>query len=222
MNRYNFAVIFDMDGVLIDSNPYHKIALQQFCTKYGFNLNDEELKNRIYGRTNKEWIRNLFGHDITEEELRKYALEKEELYRKLYAKDISPVKGLLIFLTSLRSKGIKRAIGTSAPRGNVDFTLKSIDASHFFDIILDESDVEKGKPDPEIYIKCARAVGYAPANCIVIEDSISGLSAAKASGAKVIGISTTHSKEEMTDADLVITDFDEITPESLQKLFFNE
>jgi beta-phosphoglucomutase len=221
MNRYNFAVIFDMDGVLIDSNPYHKVALQQFCTSYGFELNEEELKSRIYGRTNKEWIRNLFGEDLSDEKLKQYAFEKEEIYRKLYAADICPVKGLHIFLTSLRSKGIKRAIGTSAPRGNVDFTLSGIDAAHYFDIILDESHVERGKPDPEIYVKCAKAVGYAPANCVVIEDSLSGLAAAKASGAKVVGISTTHSKEEMLDADLVIADFDEISPEGLQKLFFN-
>ena len=220
MKIYNFAVIFDMDGVLIDSNPYHKIALQQFCAKYGFNLSEEELRNRIYGRTNKEWISNLFGEKLRAEDLLAYAFEKEELYRQLYKDAIKPVKGLIPFLQELKTAGIKMAIGTSAPRGNVDFTLNAIGGESFFDSILDESHVEKGKPNPEIYLKCAKALDYPPEQCIVFEDSISGLAAARSSGAKVVGISTTHSANEMKDADLIIDDFSEISTESLQKAFF--
>src|SRR3954463_2469677 len=116
-----FAFIFDMDGVLIDSNPAHKIALQQFCKKYGHDLTEQELREKIYGRTNKDWIPNLFG-DISPELLHKYADEKEALFREIYAKDIVPVDGLIQFLDKLDKFKIARAIGTSAPRANVDFT----------------------------------------------------------------------------------------------------
>lgn len=209
-----------MDGVLIDSNPYHKIALQNFCSKYGFHLTEEELKQRIFGRTNKEWISNLFGGNLEAEKLRDYAIEKELLYQELYKNDIIPVQGLHGFLEKLAKAGIKVAIGTSAPRINVDFTLKAIKAESFFNIILDESHVNKGKPDPEIYIRCCEALGMPPAQCIVFEDSLSGLKAARAAGTKVVGISTTHTADEMPNADLVIADFDEISPEAIQKAFF--
>ena len=91
------AFIFDMDGVIVDSNPYHKIALKQFCEKHGRPLTEEQLINKIYGRTNKEWIANLFGN-LSPEKLTEYAAEKEALYRNLFEKDIRPVKGLVRFL----------------------------------------------------------------------------------------------------------------------------
>ena len=81
----NKAFIFDMDGVIVDSNPYHKIALQQFCKKLGYDLSEEQLREKIYGRTNKDWITNLFG-DIGEAQIQRYAEEKEALYRQLYDK----------------------------------------------------------------------------------------------------------------------------------------
>ena len=87
------AFIFDMDGVIIDSNPFHKIALKQFCRKYGHDLTEEQLKEKIYGRTNKDWLANVFG-SLTKEQIRKYADEKEALFRELYDKDIKAVDGL--------------------------------------------------------------------------------------------------------------------------------
>ena len=83
----SYAVIFDMDGVIIDSNPYHKISLRQFCEKYGFHLSDEELIKKVYGRTNKEWIANLFGN-LSKEELSHYGEEKETLFREVFKNDI--------------------------------------------------------------------------------------------------------------------------------------
>src|SRR5882672_264696 len=99
------AFIFDMDGVIVDSNPYHKIALKQFCEKHGFHLTDDQLINKIYGRTNKEWIPNLFG-ELPPDRLAEYAFEKETLFRQLYEKEIRPVKGLISFLEALVTQGI--------------------------------------------------------------------------------------------------------------------
>ena len=206
-----------MDGVLIDSNPFHKIALQQFCLKHGHHLSEEELRKRIYGRTNRDWITNLFG-TISEQLLRQYADEKEALFRELYKSDVKPLKGLTAFLDTLVQNNIPRAIATSAPRANVDFTLHHTGLGKYFDVILDESFVSKGKPDPEIYLRTAAAVGFAPHQCFVMEDSLSGIASGLGAGAKVIALATTHEKHELNHANLVIGDFSELRLEDLNKL----
>lgn len=213
------AFIFDMDGVIIDSNPFHKVALKQFCQKYGKDLSEEQLKEKIYGRTNKDWITNVFGK-LDDKQLKAYAEEKEALFRKLYEQDIHAVNGLISFLEAMDRLGIPRAIATSAPRLNVDFTLSHTGIEKYFQVILDDSFISNGKPDPEIYLKTAQALGLAPENCIVFEDSLSGVQAGKRAGCKVVGITTTHSPEELSETDFVIHDFNEIDPKTLiSKLF---
>ena len=210
----DFAVIFDMDGVMVDSNPHHKIALEKFCRQHGHELNEQQLLEKIYGRTNKDWLTNLFGK-LEEKQLRAYAEEKEAIFRALYEDDIVPLKGLRSFLDLLDHHQIPRAIATSAPRANVDFTLSKTGLGRYFPIILDDSFVSRGKPDPEIYIKAAAALGLPNQNCIVLEDSLSGVLAGKRAGSKVVGVSTTHTAEEQSDTDLVIDDFEGLDPLSL-------
>ena len=215
----NIAFLFDMDGVIVDSNPFHKVALRQFCKKYGHDLSEEQLREKIYGRTNKDWIPNIFGK-LEPGQLKKYADEKEGLFRKLYENDIKPVEGLISFLEKMEQQNIARAIATSAPRANVDFTLEKTGIGRFFDTILDEAFVTRGKPDPEIYLKTAAALGFKPENCIVLEDSLSGVESARSAGCKVIGITTTHSKEELQNTDLAIDNFNGADPKTLiSKLF---
>ncbi|HYG17658.1 MAG TPA: HAD family phosphatase [Ohtaekwangia sp.] len=213
-----FAFLFDMDGVIVDSNPYHKIALKQFCQEHGHALTEDELRDKIYGRTNKDWIPALFGA-VEPEQVRLYADQKEALFRDLYKKDVKPLKGLINFLDQAVKLNVPRAIATSAPRANVDFTLAGTGISKYFETILDDSFVTKGKPDPEIYLKTAAALNFDPGHCIVFEDSLSGVQAGKRAGCKVVGLSTTHTAEELGDTDLVIGDFDEITVSALLKRF---
>jgi beta-phosphoglucomutase len=208
------AFIFDMDGVIIDSNPFHKISLKQFCKKYGHDLTEEQLRERIYGRTNKDWLTNVFGN-LDPEQLKKYADEKEALFRELYQNDIKPVDGLIAFLEKMDEQKVPRAIATSAPRANVDFTLAKTNTGKYFSTILDESFVQRGKPDPEIYIKTAAALKFNPGQCIVFEDSLSGVKSAKAAGCKVVGITTTHTREELHETDLVIDNFSGLDPKVL-------
>lgn len=212
-----YAFIFDMDGVLIDSNPTHKVALQQFCREHGFELTEQQLREKIYGRTNRDWLLNLFGH-LPEETIKKYAWEKEALFRELYT-DIAPLNGLLNFIKKMDLAAIPRAIATSAPRENVDFTLKHTGIGPYFQTILDDSFVTKGKPDPEIYLKSSAALGLKPENCVVFEDSLSGIKAGKAAGCKVVGLTTTHTADELSETDFSIADFN-IEPKSiLERLF---
>ncbi len=142
-----FGVIFDMDGVIVDSNPYHKIALKDFCSSHGYELSDEQLLKRIYGRTNREWLTELFGK-LPEDQLAEYAEEKESLYRELFNDDIKPVKGLIKFLDLLDAHKILRAIGTSAPRTNVDFTLTKTNTVKYFPTILNDAFVTLQQTEP--------------------------------------------------------------------------
>jgi HAD superfamily hydrolase (TIGR01509 family) len=213
------AFIFDMDGVLIDSNPFHKISLKQFCAKYGHDLTEDQLREKIYGRTNKDWIPNVFG-PLPFDQIMAYQDEKEALFRDIYKNDIHEVAGLTLFLKKLDAYNIPRAIATSAPRANVDFTLEKTGTASFFPVILDESFVTRGKPDPEIYTKTVNALGMTPGNCVVFEDSLSGVAAGKAAGCKVVGITTTHTREELADTDLVIDDFRDLDPKSLISQLF--
>lgn len=215
-----YAFIFDMDGVIVDSNPVHKIALQQFCEKYGYKLSEKDLREKIYGRTNRDWLLNLFS-DLDEPTIRMYADEKEALFRSLY-NEIKPLNGLISFLGQLDKLNISRAIATSAPRANVDFTLDNTDTRRYFQTILDDSFVTEGKPNPQIYLKSAQALGFDPANCIVLEDSLSGVTAGKRAGCKVVGITTTHTQTELGEADWVIPDFEGISPESLVSRLYGQ
>ena len=214
----SFAFVFDMDGVIVDTNPVHKIALKQFAEKYGYHLDEGGLVKKIYGRTNKEWIPNLFGRVLSADELSQYGEEKEQLFRDLYEKDIKEVKGLTDFLKKAEALEVKMAIGTSAPRSNVDFVLKHTGIEKFFSVMLDESHVTHGKPNPEIYINCAKALGYPTSQCIVFEDSLSGVASAVAAGCPVVGVTTTHTADELKTK-VTINDFTEMTPSQIIEEF---
>lgn len=209
-----------MDGVIVDSNPFHKIALKQFCSKYGRHLTEDELREKIYGRRNQDWLTNVFGA-LEPDKLKAYAREKEALFREVYAQEIKPLDGLPAFLESLDERGIPRAIATSAPRANVDFTLSKTGISSYFNTILDDSFVKNGKPHPEVYLKAAEALDFEPERCVVFEDSLAGVEAARKAGCKVVGITTTHAAEELKDTDLIIEDFSGWNPQAMIAKLFN-
>ena len=152
--------------------------------------------------------------------MKAYADEKEALFRKIYDQDIKPLDGLADFLEKLDGEKLPRAIATSAPRSNVDFTLSKTGLGRFFGTILDDTFVEQGKPHPDIYLKTAKALNFEPGRCVVFEDSLAGVDSARNAGCKVVGITTTHTREELKDTDLVIDNFVGLDPKELvSKLF---
>ncbi len=209
-----------MDGVIVDSNPAHKISLQQFCEKYGKKLTEDDLREKIYGRRNQEWLVAVFG-PLSPDQLKAYSEEKEAMFRELYNATIEPLKGLTGFLQEVRRAGVPRAIGTSAPLSNVDFVLDKTGLAPFFDTILHDSFVSKGKPDPEIYLKVAAALNFAPEKCIVFEDSLAGVESAQNAGCKVVGVTTTHTREELAHTDYIIDDFVGLDPNDLISSIFS-
>jgi len=207
-----------MDGVIVDSNPYHRIALRQFCEKHGYHLSDEYLKTKIFGRTNADWLRELFQDKIDENQLLEFEEEKESLFREIFDPHIKPVSGLIDFLQLLQDNHIPRAIATSAPRSNVEFVLNKTGVRKFFQIIINGNMIENSKPHPEIYLKTTHAIDCPPAQCLVIEDSLSGMESALKAGCKVIGLTTTHARAELQRAHFVIDDFEHLTLADLENL----
>jgi len=207
-----------MDGVIVDSNPTHKKAIHLFCRDHHLDLSSEFLENNLYGRTNREWIPEVLGQ-MEDEKLERLADEKESLFRDMFTPEDHIVAGLIPFLELLKKNKVKTAVATSAPGANADYILNRLSISHYFDAVLDSSHVTKGKPDPEPYLNAAKQIGLNPTQCIVMEDSLSGVQSGLNAGAKVIGLTTTHTPDELKECHLIIDHFEELTLTDLGRLF---
>jgi beta-phosphoglucomutase len=198
------AVIFDLDGTMLDNNPYHLKAFKKYLQKNNREMSDEEYNRSINGRTNKDVMEYIYQKKLSEEELLPFVQEKESLYRELYKDDIAPVKGLMELLR------LPMGIATSGIQVNIDFMFDNVPVKKYFKAVVNSSHIKKGKPDPEIFLKTAGALHVVAAECLVFEDSIVGITAAKAAGMKVIAIATTHKKEELAIADMIIDDYTQL------------
>lgn len=204
------AVIFDLDGTLLDNNAYHLETWRKYLKKLGREMSDEEYKAHINGRTNRDAIEYIYGRKMQDEEANRYTEEKEALYREIYAPHIQPMPGLLKLLAEIESMGLPMAIATSGIKANINFMFEQIPMRKYFSIIVDSSSITKGKPDPEIYLQTAERLGVAPANCLVFEDAVVGIQSAKKAGMHVIAITTTHERKELLQADRVIDGYGEL------------
>jgi len=185
------ALIFDMDGVLLDSNPLHREAWTAFSRRYGVQTTEEMLV-RMYGRRNDEIVRDFFGESLSDEEVFARGAAKERLYREMLAEKVEEVlvPGLRPFLEIYRKFPL--AVASNAEPENIDFLLDKAGLRGYFRMIVDGHQVSRPKPDPEIYLLTAKKLGISPANCIVFEDSHYGVEAARRAGMRIVGVSTTH------------------------------
>ncbi len=214
------AVIFDMDGVIVDTNPHHKTAWREYYQRNGKTLSDADFVEHVSGKHNNAILGHLFdGQILSTDEAKRLAYEKEALFRELYSPVITPVAGLVPFLQTLKAANIRTAVATSAPVENLDFVMDALGIRSYFDALLNESMVNHPKPDPEIYQKAMAMLGVDPADTVIFEDSMTGIQAAKAAGATVVGMATTESPDELWPfVDDVAYDFTEVTLDRLQQL----
>lgn len=206
------AWIFDMDGVLVDTNPFHKRAWTAYARELGHDITEEWMASHVYGRINREALTALLGHIPSESEVKRHTMNKETMFIREYSHHIQLIPGLDNLLPAAKTLGIPMAVATSAPRMNVEFIFDRLGLSPYFPIVIDDELVTKGKPDPEIYLLTAEKLGIQPAECLVFEDSFSGVAAGLAAGMKVIAVSTTHAAEEFEGVELVIGDFEGLEP----------
>lgn len=201
------AVIFDLDGTILDNNSYHLKAWKQYLLKIGRGMTDEEFNEHLNGRTNKDVVRYLYGQDISEETIWQHTMDKEALYRELYRKDIKPVPGILDVFETLYQHQVPMAIATSGVQVNIDFMFEHVPIRKYFQAVVNSSHISKGKPDPEIFLKTASMLGVAPERCLVFEDAVVGVQAAKSAGMHVIAVTTTEPAAHLGAADLIIKDY---------------
>ena len=216
------GIILDMDGVIIDSNPYHKIAWTNFFNKRNVEVNDLIFRDLIFGTSGGEAISTLLNCQFSKDELTAFCEEIDADYRWIVRESatIEPVLGLVRFLETAVHEKHKIAIATSAPTRNVDLILQKLNLRNYFDLIIDKSLIINGKPDPEIYLKAVQGLGIVKENCVVFEDSISGIISAKKAGIVVIGVTTSHPATELIEAGAILTidDFTEISLEEIQNI----
>lgn len=202
------AVIFDLDGTLLDNNSFHRKTWEAYLKNLGKHISEEEFNANLNGRTNKDAVEYIYGRKMSEEESAKYTLEKETLYRKMYQPFIKPVRGLTEFLEILKNENIPMAIATSGIQPNIDFMFEHVPIKKYFKTVVNSSHITKGKPDPEIYLKAASLLNVLPAHCLVFEDAVVGIKSAKAAGMKVVAVATTQTKEELSIADMIVDDYE--------------
>jgi beta-phosphoglucomutase family hydrolase len=185
------ALIFDMDGVIIDSNPLHRQAWVAFNRRYGLETT-EAMQQSMYGKRNDQIVRDFYGEGIAAEEVDARGRAKERLYREMITGRIEEmlVPGLRAFLE--RHRDLPMGVGSNAEPENVAFVLDSTGLRRYFRAVVDGHQVRHPKPHPEVYLRVAELLGTEPAKCIVFEDSHSGAAAAVAAGMRVIGLSTTY------------------------------
>ncbi|XYJ08730.1 HAD family hydrolase [Telluria sp. B2] len=218
MAQVKRALIFDMDGTIVDNMGFHTQSWITFFARRGRDIDADEFFRTTAGRQGKEIIRSYMGEDLQDEEVLQLNHEKEAVYRELYAPHRKAVEGFEDLIADARSQGISLAVGTAAPPANVEFTLDGLDLRRHFDTVVGATDVARGKPHPDAFIEAARRCGAQPENCIVFEDAPLGVEAARRAGMRCVVITTTLPAEAFTEFDNVIkivSDFAELSVDEL-------
>ncbi len=198
------ALIFDMDGVIVDSNPLHRRVWEEYNRRHGFETTDE-MQNRMYGKRNDDIVRDFYGAGLSDEEVFAHGAAKEALYREMMKPqlDLALVSGVRRFIEDHAE--MPKAVATNAEPANLDFVLDETGLRKFFRFTIDGHKVRNPKPHPEVFLRAAEALGYPPEECLVFEDSQTGVQAGIAAGMRVVGLATTHS--ELPGVSLLIPDF---------------
>ena len=208
------GVLFDMDGVLVDNRDVHIEAFGIFCDRYGVTDWREKMTG-MFGMGNSDIMQAVMPAEIVAQKgVWELGLEKEAIYREIYAPTIAPVNGLRELLAGLCEAGVRCSVGSSGCAENVAFVLERCGIGQYFAGRVSGDMVTRCKPDPEIYLTAAERLGIPPAECLVFEDAKAGIEAARRAGMKVVAIATTldrNTLESETDADRVIDDFTQIS-----------
>jgi|KBSMisStaDraftv2_1062788.scaffolds.fasta_scaffold18055_2 beta-phosphoglucomutase len=209
------AVLWDMDGTLIDSEEYHWIAWRNTMADEGVSITREQFL-ASFGQRNDSIVPRWIGGEVTAERIDKIADAKEEMYRGLIRRyGIAPLPGVERWVHRLREEGWVQAIASAAPRANVDAILEALSGTLVFQGVVSAEDVHRGKPDPEVYLVAASRVGASPERCIVVEDAAVGIEGARRAGMRSIGVNRNGAP---LAADLTVQSLDLLGPDAFVTL----
>lgn len=215
----NLGALFDWDGVIIDSAAQHEQSWERLAREEQRPLPEGHFK-KGFGRKNEVIIPDILGWTRDDAEVHRLSLRKEELYRVLLVEQgVKPLPGVREFLQRLREAGVPCAVGSSTHRANINTIMRTTGIGEFFQAIVSAEDVKAGKPDPAVFLKGAQLVQREPRRCVVFEDAVAGLQAARAGGMKAVGVATTHSAAGIEAwADRVVGRLDELSVADLVAL----
>jgi beta-phosphoglucomutase family hydrolase len=216
------AVIWDLDGTLVDTAELHYQAWVKLAREIHKPFSRADFV-ATFGRRNPDIIHSLFGATLSDQQIQEIGSRKEEYYRAEARLGVCLLKGARRLLSALQGAGFKQGLGSSAPRENLDLILELTKIRQFFSAIVSMEDTDRGKPDPQVFLIAASRLETSPELCLVIEDAVAGIEAAKAAGMPAIAVTFVghHSRErlEQAGAGLVLNSLEEATIESIQKLF---
>jgi beta-phosphoglucomutase family hydrolase len=216
------AVIFDMDGVLVDTSPFHIQKWEALLADHGIAFDRKALPKQVLGPANEPTLRLFFGDRITADDGRRLSEELEAKFRKAFAPHAKPIPGVERLISECHDHGVLVALASAAISKNVNFILDALKLRPFFHVILTGDEITESKPHPEIYVKTAQKLGLRPAHCVAIEDSFVGIEAAKRAGMKCVAVASTFAAPELrahTHADLVIQNLEALNLQKLRQLF---
>jgi beta-phosphoglucomutase len=212
------AVIWDVDGTLVDTAELHFQAWDDMARAMGKPFSRADFA-ATFGRRNPEIIHQLFGHKFSDQEIADLGERKEELYRAAAARGVELLPGARALLEGLHAAGVKQAIGSSAPRKNLDLILRLTRTERFFEAVVSSEDTQRGKPDPQVFLVAAQKLGVAPLRCLVFEDAVAGVQAAHVGGMKCIAVRfVAHHDEEAlrkAGADRVVDSLEQVSVQDL-------
>jgi beta-phosphoglucomutase len=216
------AVIWDVDGTMVDTSELHFQAWSAVARELGQPFTRADFA-ATFGRRNPEIVRQLFPGRFSERDLEALAERKEQLYRDAAGKGVTLLPGTGPLLEALAAAGFHQAIGSSAPRANLELILEVTGTARFFDVIVAMEDTQRGKPDPQVFQVAAERLGVRPGRCVVIEDAVAGVQAAKAAGMKCLAVSVGghHSIEALRQAgaDWAVRTLAEVAVGTVRELF---
>jgi beta-phosphoglucomutase family hydrolase len=211
------AIIWDMDGVIVDTAPYHLKAWQEVFQKRGVAFTKEDFR-RNFGQRNDTIILNTLGELTLQSEIDAIGREKERKFRNAVRQNIKPLPGAIELIKSLAPHGFKLALASSAPIENIKLLTKGLGIDKCFYAIISGGDVTEGKPSPQGFLLAAQRLGVEPKNCIVTEDAIAGITAAKRAGMYCLAVTNTHPRPSLTEADLVVDTLEAVNTNDLEQL----
>ena len=210
------AVLWDMDGVLVDSAEYHFLAWQEALRALEGHALTREQFQHTFGQRNDTVLRDIFGMGYADENIARVADRKEASYRQLVReRGIQPLPGVMRWLTYLRENGWQQAVASAAPRANVEAIVDALHIRNYFAALTSAEDVTRGKPDPQVYVLAAQRVGATPSRSIVIEDAPAGTEGARRAGMACIGVLSSHSQLQ---ADVVVRSLDDLRVDVFNEL----
>ena len=211
------AFIFDIDGTIIDSMPFHARSWDVFLARRSVPTVGEDFFRRTAGRTGIEVMRELFG-SLSDADAALFVREKEAIYRDLFAAEFREIAGFTAFARAAKSAGVRVACATAGDPDNIAFALAGLGLQDFFDAAVGAHDVERGKPEPDLFLLAAHRLGARPGECLVFEDAPLGIEGARRAGMRAVAIASTLSVEELGTAPHVIAraiDFTTLDPHML-------